>query len=123
MATDCDDHRIQGVDRGERRGRNIQFRIRAGGSGRWASAEGSAAWKPFTSGAAGTITLAEEHAVVEAHMSGLAPETTYYVRIKMHNVKGEAVQTTYAATEGAGGEVSSFTTGAARPIVAASKRA
>lgn len=57
-------------------------------------------WSPFSSGAAGTITAAEEYAKVEAALAGLAPETKYYVRIKAKNeVNGkveEVVQTKYA---------------------------
>jgi hypothetical protein len=76
--------------------------------------EGSAAWKPFTSGASGTISEAEEHAAPGASLTGLTPETTYYVRLKMSNSAGTAVQTTYRQEIGA--VVSSFTTGTARPV-------
>ncbi len=77
--------------------------------------ESSASWKSFTSNATGTVSAAEEHAAIEASLAGLAPETTYYVRIKMSNSAGEAVQTTYANPTG--GELSSFATGTAKPIV------
>jgi len=69
-------------------------------------------WKPFTSGATGTITAAEDFAKPEATLSGLAPETTYFVRLKMTNEKGEVLQTKFAA---GADEVSSFTTGTAKP--------
>jgi hypothetical protein len=78
-------------------------------------AEKSAVWKPFgTSGATGTVSEAEEHAVIGAGLSGLVPEVTYYVRIKMSNSQGETVQATYGHQYR--GQLSSFTTGAARPI-------
>jgi hypothetical protein len=78
-------------------------------------AEGSASWKQFTSGAAGTIGVAEEHADVSANLTGLNLETTYFVRLKMHNSIGETVQTKY--TNGDSSEVESFTTLTAKPLV------
>ena len=77
--------------------------------------EGSASWKQFTSGAAGTIGVAEEHATVSASLTGLNPETTYFVRLKMRNSIGEAVQIKY--TNGDSGEEESFTTLTTKPIV------
>jgi hypothetical protein len=71
-------------------------------------------WKPFTSGATGTVTVAEDFAKPEATLSGLAPETTYFVRLKMTNEKGEVLQTKFKA--GPAEEVSSFTTGTAKPF-------
>jgi hypothetical protein len=73
-------------------------------------AEGSASWKPFTSAATGTI---KEDAVVRASLAGLAPETTYYVRLKMSNSSGTSVQTTYTLSNA--DEVESFTTLTVRP--------
>lgn len=70
-----------------------------------APAEGSSSWKPFSSGSVGTITVAEEFAAIEAKLSGLAPETKYYARVKAHNTAGEAV------------EVEAFTTPTAKPTV------
>ncbi len=81
-------------------------------------AETSGAWKQFTSGAAGVITVAEEHAEVAASLTGLTPETTYYVRLKMHNGAGEAVQTTYVSADGISGH-ESFTTLTAKPVTEA----
>ena len=40
-----------------------------------APAEGSPSWAPFTSGAGGTVTVAEDYADPEAKLTGLAPET------------------------------------------------
>ncbi len=71
-----------------------------------APAAGSSAWRPFTSNPSGTITAAEEYAGVEAQASGLEPETTYYVRLRLSNAVGEVVQAS---------EPSSITTLSARP--------
>ncbi len=71
-----------------------------------APAAGSSAWQPFTSNPSGTITAAEEYAEVEAQASGLEPETTYYVRLRLSNAVGEVVQAS---------EPSSITTLSARP--------
>jgi len=49
----------------------------------------SGPWKEFSSGATGTISAAEEYAVVKAQTSGLTPERKYYVRLKASNTKGE----------------------------------
>jgi hypothetical protein len=69
-----------------------------------APAENSALWVPFTSGASGTITVAGEFATPEAKLTGLAPETTYYARVRASNVSGEVK------------EVEPFTTLPARPV-------
>jgi hypothetical protein len=71
--------------------------------------EGSASWKPFTSGASGTIGVVEEYAWAQAGLAGLKPETTYYVRVGASNTAGESVQTKFI------GEVESFTTLTAKP--------
>jgi hypothetical protein len=76
-----------------------------------------ASWKPFTSGGAGTITVAEDFATSEAALSGLEPEKTYYVRIKMKNGKGEAEQDKYAVGDN---EFESFTTGSEKPVLGGS---
>ena len=52
-------------------------------------------WKEFTSGGAGTIGASEEYKWVQAGLSGLEPETKYYVRVKASNEKGETVQSTH----------------------------
>ncbi|HEY1687693.1 MAG TPA: fibronectin type III domain-containing protein [Solirubrobacteraceae bacterium] len=62
-------------------------------------------WAPFSSGASGTITAAEDFGDPEAKLSGLQPETTYYVRLKASNAHGEVEEST------------SFTTLSARPTV------
>jgi hypothetical protein len=79
-----------------------------------APAAGSSAWKPFTSDPSGSITVAEEYAWVEARTSGLEPETTYYVRLRLSNAVGEVVQDKYLCGEGEG--CSSFTTPTAKPV-------
>jgi hypothetical protein len=91
----------------------VEYAPAEAGGGR--PADSSASWKPFTSGATGTVSVAEEHAVIEAGLSGLAPETTYYVRIKASNSQGEIIQAKYL--NGGGVEVGSFTTGTAKPVV------
>ena len=73
----------------------------------------SASWKLFTSNATGTITPAEEYAQFKAKVTGLAPETTYYVRVKASNKEGELIQTTYSA--GTSEEVETFKTFTAKP--------
>ncbi len=57
-----------------------------------APAEGSPSWAPFTSGAGGTVTVAEDYADPEAKLTGLAPETAYYARIKLHSELGSVVE-------------------------------
>ena len=71
-------------------------------------------WQLFTSGAAGTITVAQDYAKVEAHLSKLEPETRYYVRLKAVNQVGKVTQEKYySSTELR--EVGFFTTGTAKP--------
>ena len=84
-------------------------------------AEASVAWKPFTSGPTGTVSVAEEHALIKAGLAGLTPETKYYVRITMSNSQGKSVQATYTppstdTEEVIRGETESFTTGTSRPV-------
>ncbi len=86
----------------------VEYSLPEGGH---APAQGSASWKLLTSGATGTITAAEEYAKVEAFVSGLAPETTYYVRLRASNREGELIQTTYESQH----PTSTFTTLTARP--------
>lgn len=64
-----------------------------------------ASWAPFTSGAAGTVTVAEDFVDTKATVIGLAPETTYFVRLTATNEQG--------TTE----EVKSFATLTAKPTV------
>ncbi len=71
-------------------------------------------WQLFTSGAAGTITVAQDYAKVEAHLSKLKPETRYYVRLKAVNQVGKFTQEKYQASVELG-EVGFFTTGTAKP--------
>ena len=44
-------------------------------------------WTPVA-GASGHVTVAEDHADVRAHVTGLSPETTYYVRVVAKNSVG-----------------------------------
>jgi len=72
----------------------------------------SESWHEFTSGATGTVSASEEYKTVQAGLSGLKPETTYFVRLRASNsVPGETIQTEDAQ----GGK--SFTTGPAKPEV------
>lgn len=57
-----------------------------------APAASSPLWRSFTSDPSGTVTAAEEYAWVEVQASGLEPETTYYVRLRLSNAIGETVQ-------------------------------
>jgi hypothetical protein len=78
----------------------------------YAESEGGP-WVPFTSEAKGTVTASEEARSVEASLTGLKPETTYYVRITAKNEKGLTTQAKYFVDEGV--ESSSFMTGTAKP--------
>ena len=53
-------------------------------------AESSASWKLFTSGATGTVTVAEDFAQPVAQTTGLSPETAYYLRVSAGNAEGKA---------------------------------
>ncbi len=70
---------------------------------------------PATPCASGSVSVAEDFAVIEGTCTGLAPETTYYVRLLMSNEQGATEQTTYEA--GGGKELNSVTTPTDRPIV------
>jgi hypothetical protein len=50
----------------------------------------ASSWMPFTSGGSGSISVAEDYADLEAKLTGLAPETTYYVRVRASNGDGAA---------------------------------
>ncbi len=74
----------------------------------------SVSWKIFSSNARGTITEADEYARVEAQLTNLTPETTYYVRLKANNEKGEITQTEYLQA-GSTPLTGFFTTSTAKP--------
>ena len=83
-----------------------------------APVENSPSWALFSSGATGTITVAEDFANPEAHLTGLAPETTYYVRLKATNSQGTLVETEPGIGGGEASERSNFfTTPPAKPLV------
>lgn len=48
-------------------------------------AVGSSLWKVFSTDSSGSVSAAQDYAIVTASTSGLSPETAYYVRIKMTN--------------------------------------
>jgi hypothetical protein len=56
-------------------------------------------WSPFTSGATGKVSVAEDSATPVASVTGLAPESTYYVRITAENADGHTSATTSFETE------------------------
>ncbi len=66
-------------------------------------------WAPV-SGASGSITVAEDFAQREAHLLGLSPETTYYLRALAVNEKGPAT-----SENGEAAETVEFTTPPAHP--------
>lgn len=70
-------------------------------------------WKPFTSGASGAVSVAEDYAEPVAKLSGLTPETTYYVRVNASNEKGKVEQDEYLGA----GSKGSFTTPSAKPFI------
>jgi hypothetical protein len=74
-----------------------------------APAEDSPSWKAFSSGAAGAITVAEDFAILEAKITGLTPEKTYYARVRASNEVKGTVETAV--------EVEPFRTPTARPVV------
>jgi hypothetical protein len=90
---------------------HVEYSLPEGGH---APAPNSASWTPFTSGGTGTITPAEEYAEVEAHATGLTPETTYYVRVRASNKEGEIIETTHVDNR-TSEEVSTFTTLTVKP--------
>ena len=67
-------------------------------------------WVPVTSGATGSVTVAEDFASREAHLIGLTPETTYYVRATAKNSIGESKKIEGSST--------SFTTATTLPTSA-----
>jgi hypothetical protein len=72
-------------------------------------------WHEFTTGASGTVSAGEEYKTVQAGLSGLKPETPYFVRLRAINSAGQTIQSEYV-----GGK--SFTTGPAKPEVRAGVR-
>ncbi len=70
-------------------------------------------WRPFASGAGGTVTVAEDYANPVARLSGLKPETVYYVRVAASNDKGIVRRETFSLSDE---EIDSFTTVTARPV-------
>lgn len=55
--------------------------------------EASPSWKPFTSGeVSGTVTVAEESADPKAELTGLTPETKYYLRLTAENSAGKTTK-------------------------------
>ena len=76
-----------------------------------APAEESSAWVPFGPAATGTVTVAEDFAVVEAKVTTLTPETRYYARVRATNKDGAVAQRDTAEGDG------SLTTPTARPVV------
>ncbi len=79
----------------------------------------SGPWAVFSSGGTetgkGTVSVAEDFANPEARLGGLTPESTYYVRLLVHNAVGTREQSMYTGPGGV--ERPSFTTPTARPVV------
>ncbi len=72
----------------------------------------SKSWTPFSSGSTGTVTAAEDYKIVHTSTVGLAPETTYYVRVKLsHEGEAPVYQEIYYGI----GEPETFMTGTAKP--------
>jgi hypothetical protein len=75
--------------------------------------ENAGSWKPFTSDASGSVTVAEDYANLEAKLTGLDPETTYYVRLEASNEHGAVTDTKFDQEP----EYGSFTTPTLKPVV------
>jgi phosphodiesterase/alkaline phosphatase D-like protein len=75
--------------------------------------EGSLSWTLFTEGGAGTITVAEDFAIVEPKITGLAPEKKYFARVTMSNSQGTVLE----GARPRGRPDGSFETPTAKPIV------
>jgi hypothetical protein len=77
-----------------------------------APSEASSSWLPFSPAGTGTVSVAEGFAEAEAEVTGLAPETKYYVRFKATNEKGTTVLRQFGNSPDG-----SYTTTTERPIV------
>jgi hypothetical protein len=75
--------------------------------------ENPASWKPFTSGASGSVTAAEDFASPKARLTGLSPETRYSIRLTATNHCMPAEP----AKECTVSEVKSFETKPLHPVV------
>jgi hypothetical protein len=60
------------------------FEIATAASGPWAPASGT--------GVEGDVTVAADFAEAPTHITGLAPETTYYLRVVAENEKGKTIE-------------------------------
>ncbi len=74
----------------------------------------SPSWKLFSTDGSGSVSVAEDYAKPEATVTGLTPETTYFVRLRASNENGKIIQNKYFES---GREVESVTTPTARPEV------
>ncbi len=72
-------------------------------------------WKTFTSDGEGSVSVAEDFAEPKAKLTGLTPETTYYVRVKAKNREGVTEQDKHSGPGSS--ELESFTTPTAKPVV------
>ncbi len=79
-----------------------------------APATNSPSWTPFATDGTGTITPSQEFIFVEPEATGLAPETTYYARVRATNIVGEVILSSFVEH---GKVVSTFTTQTAKPAV------
>jgi len=78
--------------------------------------EAPASWLPFTTGGSGTVSAAADFANIEARLSGLTPETNYYVRIRVKNEYGaEEVRQFENSDVGSQAESEVFKTPTGRP--------
>ena len=95
-------------------GYSVEYSLPEGGH---APAEHSASWKAFTSGASGSVTIAEDYAIIAGKIVGLTPETTYYVRVRASNEKGEIVITRFLVEAVFGSQTEFLDTLSAKPTV------
>lgn len=77
-----------------------------------ADPENPGSWQTFASG---TVSVAEDVSVPNPVLSGLAAETTYYVRIRLSNEKGSREVTSWLLSGAL--ETSHFKTATAKPLV------
>ena len=84
-----------------------------------APVENSPAWVAFGAEATGTVTVAEDFREAHTTISGLAPETIYFARLKLKNALGSTVETdARGGITRLGEEPGSFETLPATPQVA-----